>query len=323
MKISILVPVYGVEKYIERCARSVFEQTYEDLEYIFVDDCSPDHSIDVLKRVMEDYPYREKQVKIIRHEYNRGLAAARNTAIAAATGEYVMHVDSDDYVDKNIVRLAVDTQIQTNADIVSMDAKAIYKEKETVYLRPRCTRPHEEACLTMSRRAFPAIWGRIIRRSLYLDNDIKTPDGLNNGEDLNTISRLLYFATKTAVVEQPLYFYDMTNMSSYTNNMSVKNECQLWKGYKLLEAFFMDKGHKFMESVYEGEGTVIKQDFFFISSHIKEKAFFYYVIEQMSSVPKKFWPFGIIFKVLIFLHNYKIYKLYIFMKNRFQNFHFV
>ena len=76
--ISILIPVYNVEKFIERCARSVFEQTYENLEYVFVDDCSPDKSIQILERVLAEYPKREKQTKIIHHDKNRGVAAARN-----------------------------------------------------------------------------------------------------------------------------------------------------------------------------------------------------------------------------------------------------
>ena len=79
--ISILIPVYKVEQYIEKCAISLFEQTYSDIEYVFVDDCSPDSSIQCLKSVIEKYPQRSKNIKIIRHERNRGLAAARNTAI--------------------------------------------------------------------------------------------------------------------------------------------------------------------------------------------------------------------------------------------------
>lgn len=116
--VSILVPVYGVEKYIERCARSLFEQTYESLEYIFVDDCSPDDSIAILKRVMEDYPERKDQVRIIQHDHNRGLAAARNTALDAATSPFISHVDSDDYLSLDAIQLLVNKQVETDADIV-------------------------------------------------------------------------------------------------------------------------------------------------------------------------------------------------------------
>ena len=101
-QVSILVPVYGVEKYIERCARSLFEQTYENLEYIFVNDCTPDKSMEILMRVMEDYPNRKGNVRIFHHEHNRGLSAARNTALDAATSPFVTHVDSDDYLDCDV-----------------------------------------------------------------------------------------------------------------------------------------------------------------------------------------------------------------------------
>ena len=94
--VSILIPVYNVEKYIERCARSIFEQTYQNLEIIFVDDCTPDNSIEILRRVLGDYPYRQPQTHIIRHDHNRGLGAARNTAMDAATGDYIYFIDSDD-----------------------------------------------------------------------------------------------------------------------------------------------------------------------------------------------------------------------------------
>ena len=117
----MLIPIFGVEKFIERCAVSLFEQTYPNIEYIFVNDCTKDKSIDILKEVVERYPTRNPQVRIIEHEKKTGLAGARNTAVAAATGEFLMHVDSDDYVDKEIVSKSVSRQLETNADIVVID----------------------------------------------------------------------------------------------------------------------------------------------------------------------------------------------------------
>lgn len=90
-KVSVIVPVYKVEKYIERCARSLFNQTLDDIEYIFVDDCSPDRSIEILNQVIGDYPRRKDQVQIIHHASNQGLALARQTGLKAATGEYIAH----------------------------------------------------------------------------------------------------------------------------------------------------------------------------------------------------------------------------------------
>ena len=76
-KVSVVIPVYGVEKYIERCARSLFEQTLDDIEYIFVNDCTKDRSIDILNEVINDYPARKQQVRIVHHEENKGSALAR------------------------------------------------------------------------------------------------------------------------------------------------------------------------------------------------------------------------------------------------------
>ena len=85
-QISIIIPIYKTEKYIERCAISLFEQTLKSIEYIFVNDCTPDNSIQILKNVLKRYPNRISDTKIINHEFNRGLAAARNTGRSIAQG---------------------------------------------------------------------------------------------------------------------------------------------------------------------------------------------------------------------------------------------
>ena len=116
--VSILIPVYQVEDYIERCARSAFEQTYQNLEFVFVDDGSTDSSIYVLKSVINDYPDLKDHIRIIRHPENRGLAAARNTAIKSCHGDFVMHVDSDDWLEPDAAELLVRRQQETEADII-------------------------------------------------------------------------------------------------------------------------------------------------------------------------------------------------------------
>ena len=94
--LSVLVPVYGVERYIADCARSLFAQRDVDAEFVFVDDASPDGSVDRLREVMAEYPAVGERVRILRHAHNRGVGAARRTAIEAARGTYICFVDSDD-----------------------------------------------------------------------------------------------------------------------------------------------------------------------------------------------------------------------------------
>ena len=120
-KVSVIIPVYGVEQYIERCARSLFEQTLEEIEYLFVDDCSPDKSIEVLKRVLEDYPMRKSQVTIHRMAQNSGQAKVREWGMRNATGDYLIHCDSDDWVDKDMYRLMYEKAGMEKSDIVVCD----------------------------------------------------------------------------------------------------------------------------------------------------------------------------------------------------------
>ena len=122
IKVSVCIPVYGVEKYIERCARSLFEQTMtEGIEFIFVNDCTKDKSIEILEKVLGEYPHRKEQVKIIHHKSNLGAATARITAIASCTGDYVIHCDSDDWVEADLYEKMYNRAVETNADMVYCD----------------------------------------------------------------------------------------------------------------------------------------------------------------------------------------------------------
>ena len=119
VKVSVCIPVYGVEKYIEKCARSLFEQTMTDgIEFIFVNDCTPDKSIEILEKVLNEYPARRNQTRIIHHEKNSGPIAARNTAIKSAVGNYIICCDADDWVDLNLYKTMYEKAVETGADVV-------------------------------------------------------------------------------------------------------------------------------------------------------------------------------------------------------------
>lgn len=121
MKVSVIIPIFKTEKFIERCVRSLMEQTLDSIEYIFVNDCTPDKSVEIIERVVEDYPHRKSFIKIISHEKNRGSASTRNTGLRAATGNYIIYCDSDDWIDTNAYELMYLKAIETNADIVVSD----------------------------------------------------------------------------------------------------------------------------------------------------------------------------------------------------------
>ena len=112
-KVSVIVPIYNVEQYIEKCVRSLMEQTLVNIEFIFVNDCTPDDSMTVLRRVLKDYPARESQVTILEHKENRGVAAVRKKGMEVAIGEYIIHCDSDDWVEKNMYEKLLEKAIET------------------------------------------------------------------------------------------------------------------------------------------------------------------------------------------------------------------
>lgn len=251
--VSILVPVYGVERYIERCARSLFEQTYVDIEYIFVDDCSPDRSIEILKQVIDDYPHRKPHVRIIRHEYNRGLAAARNTAVDNCQTEFLLHVDSDDYIDKTLVERCVYKQTETNCDIVLFDYQAIYKHRIEAIRHTRCNSTVERTIKLLSRQTPVCVWGGLYSIKLYKANGIKAEEGVNNNEDYQVTPRLSYYSRTVAYLDLYLYFYNCTNVDSITSNFSKSQAEQGWLSITILKSFFKDKGKEFTDALQNVE----------------------------------------------------------------------
>lgn len=121
IKVSVIVPIYQVAAYIERCARSLLEQTLENVELIFVDDCSPDESMQILQTVLAEYPERRVKVRVVRHVGNQGLPAARNTGLALAEGKYIFHFDSDDWAENTLLERLYDAAEEADADFVWCD----------------------------------------------------------------------------------------------------------------------------------------------------------------------------------------------------------
>lgn len=132
-KISVLIPVYNVEKYVGRCILSVLNQTIqESMEIIIVNDCTPDNSMRVINEVIHSSSntLNGKELKIINHETNRGIAFTKNTALNHATGEYILQIDSDDYMETDMLEKMYAKAIATDADIVGCDLWRVYMDKK-------------------------------------------------------------------------------------------------------------------------------------------------------------------------------------------------
>lgn len=239
--VSVCVPVYGVEKYIRRCAISLFEQTYYNIEYIFINDCTKDRSIEVLMDTLEDYPNRKSQVSIINHQHNKGLAGARNTGVQQATGEFILWVDSDDYMDVTTVEKMVNLQMKNNSDIVCCDSLVLFPRYNT-YFKNIDYANGKDLSLKMIQDIAPhQLWGHLIKSSLYVNNNITAVEGINQGEDWHVMPRLAYYANKVDTLHEALYFYDMTSVDSYSNNMTSRSIQQINMAFNVLKDFFSNK----------------------------------------------------------------------------------
>ena len=224
--VSVCVPVYNVQDFIEECAESLFGARMADkCEFIFVDDCGNDSSVDKLKSVIGRHDGID--AKIIRHEKNQGLAGARNTGIKNARGLYIAHADSDDSVRPDFIETLYNTAVSTNADLViceagqyikDTDAEAFIRDERLKELVLRAQKDGngftsgENERIGMIRlllqHQIPAsIWCKFARRSLYEDNKIDWKNGINVGEDVITSVKLLFHSKKTVVIPNELYNY--------------------------------------------------------------------------------------------------------------------
>ena len=240
-KVSVIIPVYGVDRYIERCAESLFNQTFDDIEYIFVNDCTKDKSIEVLERVIEKYPNRKHNVKIVHHTINKGLPFARKTGVSIASGDYIAHCDSDDGVDVQMYQLLYEKAKLENSDIVVCDyyrANDSYKERKKGLLS---TDKDKFLLDLMSHRFAWGVWNRLVRRSLY--NQVIFPKN-NQAEDMALMIQLAYISHKISYVEQPLYYYfdnPASMCKTRTCDEMVKSFNQVFANISLLDSFFESK----------------------------------------------------------------------------------
>lgn len=218
--VSVIIPFYKVEPFVERCTRSLLEQTLPEVEFIFVDDASPDGSRAIVERVAAEY---ERDVRILTHAQNRGLPAARNTGLAEAQGEFIFHCDSDDYPEPTMLEEMYRAATEQGADFVYCDFYLDFGTSRRVMVNPSYSDPEQ-----MVKEGFLAglmkynVWNKLVRRSLYTDSGLLFPEGHAMGEDM-TMILLATHAKRTVYVDKPLYHYMKLNGNAYSNTFSQRH----------------------------------------------------------------------------------------------------
>ena len=220
MEISVIIPVYGVELWIERCVRSLMEQTIiKDVEFIFVNDASQDKSMEIVYQTVSLYPNRKNQVIFIEHKINKGLPAARNTGLSFARGKYVFHCDSDDFLEPDMLEKMLEKANKFDADIVWCDWFLTFRKNERRMREPHATTPIEALKSMLNGSLKYNVWNKLIRRNLFTKNNIIFPEGHSMGEDM-TIICLVAKAKCVANVSEPFYHYVKVNCNAMTHHYS-------------------------------------------------------------------------------------------------------
>lgn len=214
--VSVVVPVYNVEQVIVRCAESLFKQTLDDMQFIFVDDASPDKSILLLEQTLERFPQRKHQTIILHHTRNRGLPMSRATGLEYVEAPYVAHCDSDDYVEPTMYEKLYNCAMQNNSDMVVCGRKVHYIDgKEHISIdRPIMSDSFINNFL--QGRLSPCVWSRLTRSDIY--RKIHFPSG-SYLEDIVQTAQLLTYASRISFVDDCLYHY-VKNPFSISGDMS-------------------------------------------------------------------------------------------------------
>lgn len=257
-KVSVIIPVYGVEKYIERCANSLFCQTLNDIEFIFIDDCTPDRSMDILNDFIKTTRHRFAEKNwIVRTEsmpMNSGQAAVRRHGIQLSAGDYIIHCDSDDWMEPEMCESLYTKATQENLDVVFCD-----------YYRSTCTSKTivQNDCVDgndieyymrklLTRQCFSSVWNKMVRRDIF-ENDIVYPQ-CNMWEDYVLSVQSFYYANKIGYVNEPLYNYFINEQSICFSDPTNKQK-QINVNSNVILDFLERKG---LTTKYKNEIVVLK-----------------------------------------------------------------
>lgn len=223
-KVSIIVPLYNVAPYVEKCMESIAAQGHSDLEVIFVDDCGTDTTMEMVGEYLASNPFPEHRT--IRHERNRGLSAARNTGLDASIGDYVFFLDSDDEITTDCISSLVNAAEETGSDVVvGSHVERAEDGKETASgLEEMETGDPLEA---YSKGFWPVMaWNKLCRRSFLLDNGIRFVEGLLH-EDVPWSFHVAAKARKISTIGRPTYIYNLRRQSIMTS-LSIEKDVAIY-----------------------------------------------------------------------------------------------
>ena len=213
--VTIVLPLYNVEPYFEKCINSVLEQSYKNIEIIMVDDCSTDGTLQLAQKYANKYP---DIITLLRHKENKRLSAARNTAIRKAKGQWLTFVDSDDWIGQNYIKEMVEIGEKENADIVVTDYTQVYKNGRKIKMHScgelNTDSSHREKVAYIRNMACT----RMYRFSFFKEANLDFPESVWRAAELGLTIPLLTYTSKISILNNSDYFYFQRENSNSNNN---------------------------------------------------------------------------------------------------------
>ena len=258
--VSIIIPIYNVEKYVAECLNSVFSQTYDHskIECIIVDDCTPDKSMDVVNKIIGEY---NGEMTFITHQHkeNKGLSAARNTGISIATGEYLYFLDSDDYIYPNSLELLMEG-VEKNKDIDMVVGNFFDERINKLQMNIHNNEMLKSIdLLYFGKMENKSASNKLIKRKLFSIHDLRFPVG-RYYEDIVLNYQLFSYVDKVYVVSQCTYFY-RDNINGIIRKQSIEKLSKSIDDYLFALDFFISNLN---DNLCVGKTAIIVNTYFFV-----------------------------------------------------------
>lgn len=242
--VSVVVPMYNAEKYIIQCAESLFNQTLQNIEFIFVNDCSQDSTLEKLGEVIEKYNNLKDNIKFYCNDMNRGSGYTRAKGLKLATGIYTIQIDSDDWVELDMCEKLYHKAIDFNADIVSSNFFMNYPDHQILIEQNSAEDPIKNFEGILLGTMHGSFCNKLVKRSLYYDNNIFPPTNFSLFEDKITTLQLYYNAKVVKHVDEAFLHYRQFQ-GSMTSGISRKHVDDTIKFITALDDFFITRNIKF------------------------------------------------------------------------------
>ena len=238
--ISVIVPVYNTEKYLDRCIQSILAQTYSNIELLLIDDGSTDSSGAICDR----YAGQDSRVRVF-HKPNGGVSSARNMGLDNARGEWIIFCDSDDWIDAEMYEHMYNAAIQNKVDMVCCDLLVEEKNNKTILSYKNNYKDHKLMydCLAPISVEYFAMCNKLVSRRVYDINCIRATEGANMWEDVELMTKIRYFSQSSCVINKPFYHYNRMNESSITSALKMLSRVEgQVERVKQIERFFIEQG---------------------------------------------------------------------------------